>query len=432
MFEHATGFKTAPNVTTYNARFYQGRYIIGQIAAKMSKTGTAGYIVSFPIPEVIMGINSFMLGAQSVNPDFKLKIVWINTWMDPAKEGDAAKALFDQGVDIITQHTDSTEPLKIAEERGLHGFGQSHDMIDAAPKAQLHLAHRQLGSVLHRPHQGGDGRHLEVAGELGRPGGGHGADGALHQPARRRRRGRQGHPGEDHDRRVPSLHRPDRQAGRHRGDPGRPGAGRRCRCSPWTTTSRASTARRAPTRPGQPTRSRLDGRAPDKGAPVPRTAGIAHVRLPRRMAEPDHPLGPSRGGHRLDRHVVLFHRPRPQPPEARGHAGGRLRHRLGGARRRLLSRREIPGRAEDAAARPDLVQVGGLPHLGHRLRAAHRPVLLQRPRLSDRPVGAAASAGAGGRHLGHQPRRRLVHLRRHLQVAARAQPDAARRRSSSS
>jgi basic membrane protein A len=136
MFEHATGFKTAPNVTTYNARFYQGRYIIGQIAAKVSKTGTAGYIVSFPIPEVIMGINSFMLGAQSVNPDFKLKIVWINTWMDPAKEGDAAKALFDQGVDIIVQHTDSTEPLKIAEERGLHGFGQSHDMYEAAPKAQ--------------------------------------------------------------------------------------------------------------------------------------------------------------------------------------------------------------------------------------------------------------------------------------------------------
>ena len=137
MFEHATGFKTAPNVTTYNARFYQGRYIAGQIAAKLSKAGVAGYIVSFPIPEVVMGINSFMLGAQSVNPDFQLKIVWVNTWMDPAKEGDAAKALFDQGVDIITQHTDSTEPLKIAEERGLLGFGQAHDMFDAAPKAQL-------------------------------------------------------------------------------------------------------------------------------------------------------------------------------------------------------------------------------------------------------------------------------------------------------
>jgi simple sugar transport system substrate-binding protein len=136
-FEHATGFKTAPNVTTYNARFYEGRYIIGQIAAKMSKVGVAGYIVSFPIPEVIMGINSFMLGAQSINPDFKLKIVWINTWMDPAKEADAAKALFDQGVDIITQHTDSTAPLQIAQERGLLGFGQAHDMFEAAPKAQL-------------------------------------------------------------------------------------------------------------------------------------------------------------------------------------------------------------------------------------------------------------------------------------------------------
>src|SRR5687768_17353189 len=80
-FEHATGFKQeSDNVALYNARFYEGRYIIGQIAAKVSETGTAGYIVSFPIPEVIMGINAFMLGAQSVNPDFKVKIVWVNTW----------------------------------------------------------------------------------------------------------------------------------------------------------------------------------------------------------------------------------------------------------------------------------------------------------------------------------------------------------------
>jgi basic membrane protein A and related proteins len=136
-FEHATGFKTAANVTTYNARFYEGRYIIGQIAAKMSKTGVAGYIVSFPIPEVVMGINSFMLGAQTVNPDFKVKIVWVNSWFDPAKEADAAKALFDQGADIMTQHTDSPAPLQIAQERGLLGFGQAHDMLEFAPKAQL-------------------------------------------------------------------------------------------------------------------------------------------------------------------------------------------------------------------------------------------------------------------------------------------------------
>jgi simple sugar transport system substrate-binding protein len=90
-FEHATGYKTAPNVTTYNSKFHEGRYVIGQIAAKMSKTGTAGYIVSFPIPEVVAGINAFMLGAQTVNPDFKVKIVWSSTWFDPGKEADAAK-----------------------------------------------------------------------------------------------------------------------------------------------------------------------------------------------------------------------------------------------------------------------------------------------------------------------------------------------------
>jgi simple sugar transport system substrate-binding protein len=136
-FEHATGFKQeSENVALYNARFYEGRYIIGQIAAKQSKAGLAGYIVSFPIPEVIMGINAFMLGAQTVNPDFKVKIVWVNTWFDPGKEADAAKALFDQGADIIVQHTDSTAPLQIAQERGLHGFGQASDMIKFAPESQ--------------------------------------------------------------------------------------------------------------------------------------------------------------------------------------------------------------------------------------------------------------------------------------------------------
>jgi basic membrane protein A len=136
-FEHATGYKTADNVAIYNARFYEGRYVMGQIAAKVSKAGLAGYIVSFPIPEVVMGINSFMLGAQTVNPDFKIKIVWVNSWYDPGKEADAAKVLFGQGADIIVQHTDSTAALQIAEEKGLHGFGQSSDMIKFAPQAQL-------------------------------------------------------------------------------------------------------------------------------------------------------------------------------------------------------------------------------------------------------------------------------------------------------
>ncbi|OJU48287.1 MAG: BMP family ABC transporter substrate-binding protein, partial [Mesorhizobium sp. 61-13] len=135
-FEHATGYKMGDNLGIYNARFYEGRYVIGQIAAKQSKAGVAGYIVSFPIPEVVMGINAFMLGAQSVNPDFKVKIVWVNSWFDPGKEADAAKALFDQGADIIVQHTDSTAPLQVAQERGLHGFGQASDMITFAPKSQ--------------------------------------------------------------------------------------------------------------------------------------------------------------------------------------------------------------------------------------------------------------------------------------------------------
>jgi simple sugar transport system substrate-binding protein len=136
-FEHATGYKSADNLAIYNARFHEGRYVIGQIAAKMSKSGVAGYIVSFPIPEVVSGINAFMLGAQSVNPDFKVKIVWVNSWYDPGKEADAAKVLFSQGADIIVQHTDSTAPLQIAEEQGKVGFGQASDMIKFAPKAQL-------------------------------------------------------------------------------------------------------------------------------------------------------------------------------------------------------------------------------------------------------------------------------------------------------
>ena len=136
-FEHATGYKTADNVATYNSRFYEGRYILGQIAARMSKTGTAAYIASFPIPEVIQGINAFAIGARSINKDFKLKVIWVNTWFDAGKEADAAKAAIDQGVDIITQHTDSTGPMQIAEERGIKAFGQASDMIKAGPTSQL-------------------------------------------------------------------------------------------------------------------------------------------------------------------------------------------------------------------------------------------------------------------------------------------------------
>jgi simple sugar transport system substrate-binding protein len=136
-FEHATGYKRANNVATYSAKFHEGRYVIGKIAGKMTKTNTIGYIVSFPIPEVVSGINAFYLGASSVNPNVKLKIVWVNTWFDPGKEADAAKALLAQGADIIVQHTDSAAPLQEAEKAGKLGFGQASDMTKFAPKAQL-------------------------------------------------------------------------------------------------------------------------------------------------------------------------------------------------------------------------------------------------------------------------------------------------------
>ena len=136
-FEHATGYKRAENVSTYSARFYEGRAIIGHIAGAMTETNKVGYIASFPIPEVIRGINSAYLHAKKVNPDVEFNVVWVYTWFDPAKEADAAKALIEQGADVIMQHTDSTAPMTIAEEAGIVAFGQASDMSNFGPNAQL-------------------------------------------------------------------------------------------------------------------------------------------------------------------------------------------------------------------------------------------------------------------------------------------------------
>ncbi len=144
-FEHCSGYKRADNVATYNARFYEGREVCGTIAGHMSKSGIAGYIASFPIPEVVQGINGFTLGARKVNPDFQTKVVWVSSWYDPAKEADAAKALFDQGADIIAQHTDSPAALQAAEQRGLMAFGQAWDMSSFAPKAHLTAVENDWG-----------------------------------------------------------------------------------------------------------------------------------------------------------------------------------------------------------------------------------------------------------------------------------------------
>jgi simple sugar transport system substrate-binding protein len=138
-FEHATGYKREhPNVSTYDARFYEGRAVMGTIAGHMTKSGKIGYIGSFPIPEVIQGINSSYIHAKKVNPDVTISVVWAYTWFDPAKEADAAKALIEQGVDVILQHTDSTAPLaEAAKTPGVIGFGQASDMAEYKPSPRV-------------------------------------------------------------------------------------------------------------------------------------------------------------------------------------------------------------------------------------------------------------------------------------------------------
>ncbi len=136
-FEHATGYKRADNVSTYSARFYEGRAVIGTIAGMMTKTNKIGYVASVPIPEVVQGINAATLAARAVNPDVTTQVIWVNSWYDPGKEADAAKALIANGADIIMQHTDSPAPMQAAENAGVKAFGQASDMIQFAPNAQL-------------------------------------------------------------------------------------------------------------------------------------------------------------------------------------------------------------------------------------------------------------------------------------------------------
>ena len=166
-FEHATGYKRADNVSTYSARFYEGRAIQGHIAGAMTKSNIVGYIGSFPIPEVIRGINSAYIHAKKVNPDVQFKIIWAYTWFDPAKEADAAKVLIEQGADVILQHTGAKSGQRDHLWSGIrHGAIRAH--------AARVLDHRQLGTLLHRPHQGRDGRHLVLDRNMGRYWPGHG------------------------------------------------------------------------------------------------------------------------------------------------------------------------------------------------------------------------------------------------------------------
>ena len=136
-FMHATGYKTSKNFGTYDVRTYEGAYMLGVVAGKMSKTGKLGVVGSFPIPEVIRNIDAFTIGARSVNPKATTKVIWVSTWFDPGKEREAALTLISQGADVLMQNTDSPAVVQAAEEKGIYAFGWDSDMTKFGPKAQL-------------------------------------------------------------------------------------------------------------------------------------------------------------------------------------------------------------------------------------------------------------------------------------------------------
>ncbi len=153
VFMHATGYKMGKNMGIYNARFYEGRYLCGVIAGKMTKSNVLGYVAAFPIPEVLQGINAFVRGARSVNPKAEVRVIWVNSWYDPGKEREASTTLLSQGADIITHHTDSTAVVQTAEEKGKYAFGYHSDMSKYGPKAHLTATTHQWGDFYTRTAQ---------------------------------------------------------------------------------------------------------------------------------------------------------------------------------------------------------------------------------------------------------------------------------------
>jgi len=149
-FEQTGGYKTAPNVNTYNARYYEARYLAGLLAGKTSRSGVAGYVAGFPVPEVIQGINAFALGMRAANPQASVKVLWIDTWFDPARERDAAATLVNQGADVLTNHSGSTAVAQLAEERGVGLVAYQSDMRGIAPRAQLTAITHEWGGYYTR------------------------------------------------------------------------------------------------------------------------------------------------------------------------------------------------------------------------------------------------------------------------------------------
>jgi simple sugar transport system substrate-binding protein len=145
-FEHATGYKTDKNVGIYNARFYEGRYLAGIVAGKMTKSNIGGYVAAFPIPEVVMGINAFTRGMRSVNPKAEVKVIWVNAWFDPGREREAADTLVSQGADVLTHHTDSTAVMQAAEAKKVYAVAYHSDMSKYGPHAQLTAVTHQWGA----------------------------------------------------------------------------------------------------------------------------------------------------------------------------------------------------------------------------------------------------------------------------------------------
>jgi basic membrane protein A and related proteins len=145
-FEHATGYKTDANVGVYNARFYEGRYLAGMVAGRMTKSNVAGYVAAFPIPEVVMGINAFTRGMRAVNPKAEMKVVWTNSWYDPGRERQAADTLVSQGADVLTHHTDSTATVQAAEAAKVYAVAYHSDMSKYGPHAQLTAVTHQWGA----------------------------------------------------------------------------------------------------------------------------------------------------------------------------------------------------------------------------------------------------------------------------------------------
>ncbi|MDH5285629.1 MAG: BMP family ABC transporter substrate-binding protein [Betaproteobacteria bacterium] len=152
-FNHATGYKTAKNVGTYNARFYEGRYLAGIVAGRMTKTNVAGYVAAFPIPEVVMGINAFARGMRSVHPKAEVKVVWVNSWYDPGREREAADTLISQGSDVVTHHTDSTAAVQAAEAKKVYAIAYHSDMSKYGPNAHLTAVTHNWGEYYTRTAQ---------------------------------------------------------------------------------------------------------------------------------------------------------------------------------------------------------------------------------------------------------------------------------------